>query len=563
MGRGRSGFESRPGLGAPTMTTKRLTPGGVESSPTANNTNMMNTTFPCGPPNHSHALQAGGVREVISDTLSETVGCPGGDSENGLGVARAAGSFVDEGAKAQAAAVVDADSAMGRLPSLFAGGVPSSTLGYWQKIAPGALVPKGTRPHIIPLPLYQYQWPDDGRGPGSPVKDVCRACYAEWDTDAWGVAIPNCVSCFASASCGGKVDDVLGGVTDRQEMLEWRMSCGCLDCADRRPWVRGRSSSSLANTMRGHLAVLMDRRPGSVPSKNPWDMVLEDHLFSQEMFMHANIWDAAVVAGYRATEEVEHSCAIREHVLYSCRLRDVHPPVCRPVWGSVWARANVDGPWRAAILKDTWLNAAGCREYLVIWLGSAMLVQRRRGLVFELSDILHFGSSGSRDGSRGPVRALCVFRHRHSYFHPVTGIGTREAAWSTLLVLGKLFPPGTLKPFFFPHACLYAGVIDLRLFGPQFKLTKSPYCSCGLCHRSLSDRQNCVPCRQGKSAALLGQARGRVSRKRCFGGLETWDMLTTWVDPHRSGVGYPVLGPREAILELQLMWKMDMVDGAH
>ena len=58
------------------MTTKRLTPGGVESSPTANNTNMMNTTFPCGPPNHSHALQAGGVREVISDTLSETAGRP-------------------------------------------------------------------------------------------------------------------------------------------------------------------------------------------------------------------------------------------------------------------------------------------------------------------------------------------------------------------------------------------------------------------------------------------------------------------------------------------------------
>ena len=110
MGRGRSGFESRPDLGAPTMTTKRLTPGGVESSPTANNTNMMNTTFPCGPPNHSHALQAGGVREVISDTLSETVGCPGGDSENGLGVARAAGCFVDEGAKAQAVAVVDAIS---------------------------------------------------------------------------------------------------------------------------------------------------------------------------------------------------------------------------------------------------------------------------------------------------------------------------------------------------------------------------------------------------------------------------------------------------------------------
>ena len=52
------------------MTTKRLTPGGVESSPTANNTNLMNTTFPCGPPNHSHALQAGGVRDNFATTVT-------------------------------------------------------------------------------------------------------------------------------------------------------------------------------------------------------------------------------------------------------------------------------------------------------------------------------------------------------------------------------------------------------------------------------------------------------------------------------------------------------------
>ena len=175
-------------------------------------------------------------------------------------------------------------------------------------------------------------------------------------------------------------------------------------------------------------------------------------------------------------EQVVYSCRMVDGVLYSCRLRDVHPLAqCPPVWGQVWARETYQSEWRAATLLDVYCHTRHMARskvlfaYTVYWRGTENDGRRPQ----KLFDVTEYDEMDVKL----PSRALCVFRHIDAYSHPITGKCTKEAAWSTVLVLETVLPEVSSFKHLWLDVCRFAGVLDLRLFGPGFKLTKTTHCT--------------------------------------------------------------------------------------